>query len=45
MNFVLDLYDENEEKWSRFSYFYMSMEADVEIDFSDKAKTFEIPGH
>lgn len=43
MDFILDLYDDNDEKWELHRSFYVSMNANVELDFSDKAKTFDIP--
>lgn len=43
MDFILDLYDDNEEKWEPHRSFYISMNAQVELDFSDKAKKFDIP--
>jgi len=43
MDFILDLYDDNEEKWELHRSFYISMNAMVELDFSEKAKRFDIP--
>lgn len=44
MDFVLNLYDDDEEKWSKHRSFYISMGAELEFDFSDGAKTLKIPG-
>jgi hypothetical protein len=44
MDFVVDLYDDDETKWTKHRSFYISMNAMVEFDFSDDAKTVKIPG-
>jgi hypothetical protein len=44
MNFVLDLYDNDRTKWKKWRSFYISMNTEVDLDFSDDAKKIKIPG-
>ena len=43
-NFILDLYDDDPEKWEKHRSFYISMDAWLQLDFSEDAKTIKIPG-
>lgn len=44
MDFILDLYDDDPEKWEKHRSFYISMDAWMQLDFSEDAKTIKIPG-
>lgn len=44
MDFILDLYDDDDSKWEKHRSFYISMDAMVKLDFSEKAKTVQVPG-
>ena len=44
MGFILDLYDNNPNKWTKWRSFYISMNTIVELDFSEDAKRVKIPG-
>lgn len=43
MDFVLDLYDDNADKWEKHRSFYVSMDASMELDFSEEAKKIKLP--
>ena len=43
MNFILDLYDDDPDKWEKHRSFYVSMDAKMELDFSEGAKTMKVP--
>lgn len=42
MNFIIDLYDDDHEKWEKYRSFYISMNASIGLDFSEEAKSFKI---
>ena len=44
MGFILDLYDNDPNKWTKWRSFYISMNTVVELDFSEDAKKVKIPG-
>lgn len=41
MNFIVDLYDEDEEKWEKHRSVYISMRTMIELDFDESAKKFD----
>lgn len=44
MGFILDLYDNDPNKWNKWRSFFISMNTKVELDFSEDAKKVKIPG-
>jgi hypothetical protein len=44
MGFIIDLYDNDPSKWTKWRSFYISMNTLVELDFSEDAKKIKIPG-
>jgi hypothetical protein len=44
MGFILDLFDNDPTKWTKWRSFYISMNAEVDLDFSEDAKKVKIPG-
>lgn len=44
MSFVLDLYDNDPTKWKKWRSFYISMNTEVDLDFSEDAKKVKVPG-
>ena len=44
MGFILDLYDNDPNKWNKWRSFYISMSTTVDLDFSEGAKKVQIPG-
>ena len=44
MGFIIDLYDNDPSKWTKWRSFYISMNTLIELDFSEDAKKIKIPG-
>ena len=42
MNFVVDLYDEDEEKWEKHRSVYISMKSMIELDFDENSKKIDL---